>query len=191
MLTYSTDPFPILETERLHLREMTKADAKAFYLIRSNKMAMQYLDRPLAKTVEDAIALIEKRQAMEVSQTGIGWAICLKSTGELIGDMGFYRLDRVNHKSEIGYILNPDFWRLGYGAEATKAILKFGFEVLKLNKIEADINTDNQASKQLVLKMGFKQEAHLRENLFFEGRFLDSLIFGLLARDWDKKIGSV
>ena len=186
MLTYSTNPFPVLETERLMLREMTLADAVAFFQIRGNEKAMKYLDRPLATTVLDAIALIEKRVAMEISQTGLGWAITLKTTGEMIGDMGFYRLDRENYKSEIGYIFNPDFWLKGYGTEALKAVLKFGFEILKLNKIEADINPENLASIQLVLKSGFKKEAHLRENLLFEGKFLDSLIFGLLKEDWQK-----
>jgi len=186
MLTYSTNPFPVLETERLILREMTLADAVAFFQIRGNEKAMKYLDRPLATTVLDAIALIEKRVAMEISQTGLGWAITLKTTGEMIGDMGFYRLDGENYKSEIGYIFKPDFWLKGYGTEALKAVLKFGFEILKLNKIEADINPENLASIQLVLKSGFKKEAHLRENLLFEGKFLDSLIFGLLKEEWQK-----
>jgi len=184
MLSFSTNPFPIPETERLFFREMTIADAEAFFKIRSNKEAMQYLDRPLANTVSDAVSLIEKRFAIKMAQTGLGWAICLQSTGEMIGDMGFYRLDRENYKSEIGYILGPAYWRKGYAAEAMKVVLKFGFEVLGLNKIESDINPENLASIHLVLKMGFKQEAHLRQNLLFEGKFLDSLIFGLLSSEW-------
>ena len=102
----------------------------------------------------------------------------------MIGDMGFYRLDVVNQKSEIGYILSPEFWKNGFGSEAMDAVLKFGFEQLNLNKIEADINPENQASINLVTKMGFRKEAHLRQNLFFNGRFFDSLVFGLLKNEW-------
>ena len=181
---FSTDPFPILETERLILREMTLSDAEVFFKLRSNKIAMHYLDRPLAKTIEDAIDLIEKRKEMESAQTGLGWAICLKSNGVVIGDMGFYRVDVNNQKTEIGYILNPEYWRKGYASEAMDAVLKFGFEILNFNKIEADINPENQASINLATKMGFKKEAHLRQNLFFNGKFIDSLIFGLLKNEW-------
>jgi ribosomal-protein-alanine N-acetyltransferase len=181
---FPTDPFPILETERLVLREMTISDAEVFFNLRSNEEVMQFLDRPLAVTIEDAINLIEKRKEIELAQTGLGWAICLQSNGEVIGDMGFYRVDVNNQKTEIGYILNPGYWRKGYASEAMDAVLKFGFEILNFNKIEADINPENKSSINLVTKMGFKMEAHLRQNLLFNGRFIDSLVFGLLANEW-------
>jgi ribosomal-protein-alanine N-acetyltransferase len=168
----------------LILRELTEEYAEPLFKFRRDEVVMKFIERPLAYTIGDAIELIKKRKEIELAQTGLGWAICLKANGEMIGDMGFYRLDVVNQKSEIGYILSPEFWKNGFGSEAMDAVLKFGFEQLNLNKIEADINPENQASINLVTKMGFRKEAHLRQNLFFNGRFFDSLVFGLLKNEW-------
>ena len=61
------------------------------------------------------------------------------------------------------------------------AVMNYGFDVMKLHSVEANVNPDNGASVRVLQKAGFVQEAHFRENYFFAGRFLDTLIFSKLA----------
>jgi len=179
--------FPDLSTERLILRELLVGDAQGLFEIRSNENVMRWVDRPLPKTIEDALVTIRQSNEMIANGTGINWAMCLKETGKLIGFIGFYRLDDANDKSEIGYMILPDFWRKGYTAEAMKVLIPFGFQQLNLHRIEADINPENEASIQLALKMGFIKEAFLRQNFKYNGRYIDTLICGLLKSDWEEK----
>ena len=73
MLQVNFQPFPQIGTERLLLREITKADAADFFALRSNKDLMRYIDRPLAETVQDAVNLIEIIIAASKHNDGITW----------------------------------------------------------------------------------------------------------------------
>jgi ribosomal-protein-alanine N-acetyltransferase len=82
-----------------------------------------------------------------------------------------------HYRAEIGYVLHPQHQGKGLMTEAMKAVIHYAFEVMQLHSIEANINPLNIASKQVLLKNGFVQEAYFRENFYFNGVFLDSMIF--------------
>jgi ribosomal-protein-alanine N-acetyltransferase len=84
-------------------------------------------------------------------------------------------------------MLLPQYWRLGFATEVLMALLQLGFETIGFHRIEADINPANEASIRLCKKLGFIQEAHLRQNFYFEGRFIDTVIMGMLKEDWIEK----
>ena len=172
--------FPELTSERLRLRRITKDDVADLFEIRSNESAMKYIDRPIAKTHEDALNLIKVIDEVYEKQDGVTWAICLKIDHKLIGTIGFWKMDKPNFRAEIGYILNPSFHRRGLMNEALNVVIDFGFNQLNLHSIEANINPLNEASRKILLKLGFVQEAYFRENYFSNGRFLDSAIFSLI-----------
>ncbi|MNX87160.1 ribosomal-protein-L7/L12-serine acetyltransferase [compost metagenome] len=109
------------------------------------------------------------------------WAITLKDNPELmIGNVGYWRTDLANHRAEIGYMLHPDYWRQGILSEGLVAAIDFGFNTVGFHSIFANINPGNDASRQLLLKHNFIKEAYFREDYYFEGKFLDSEIYGLL-----------
>ncbi len=177
------DNFPILESERLIFRAYTKEDARAILQIRSDKRVMKYMDSITPKTITDSEKKIVEIQKAFDEQKGITWAIVEKKSNTLIGDFGFWRFDKINNRGEIGYVLSPSFWAFGFMKETMNTLIRFGFNELNLHSIEANVNTENENSKQLLLRVGFKLEAHFRENYFFEGKYLDSLIYSLLQSD--------
>ncbi len=180
-LNLSFNPPPILETNRLLLKVATDADAPAILNLRGNAEVMQYLDRPLATNLTDALEYLQKVQVKLVAGDGISWGIFLKTNPHtLIGTMGLWRIDIPHYRAEIGYMLLPNFQRQGIMQEAITATIDYGFRTIGLHSIEAVINPNNHASKQLLLKNGFVQEAYFKENYFWNGKFLDSAVLSLL-----------
>ncbi|MBS4043163.1 MAG: GNAT family N-acetyltransferase [Chitinophagaceae bacterium] len=183
MPLYDFSYFPELITERLYLRRIVKEDVADLFVIRSNESAMKYIDRPIATSYDDALNLIKVIDEVYEKKDGVTWAICLKEDHKLIGTIGFWKMDKPNFRAEIGYILNPTFHRKGIMLESLKSVIHFGFNQLNLHSIEANINPVNEASRQILLKLGFVQEAYFRENYFSNGKFLDSAIFSLVKND--------
>jgi ribosomal-protein-alanine N-acetyltransferase len=184
MLEFNFTPFPDLTTERLHLRRVTTDDAPALFWLRSSEQVMQYIGRPRAKSIEDALELIQRYDDGLATKETINWGITLRDSPGLIGMIGYVRSNRPNHRAELGYMLHPDFHRQGIMHEAAKAVIAYGFEGMKLHSIEATIAPENQASQKLLEKNGFVREAYFREDYYFNGQFLDSAIYSLLGRDY-------
>lgn len=186
MLTVNFTPFPILETERLHLRRLTNDDVDGIFALRSNPKTMEFIPRPLAKTNEDALTHIANIDAKIQNNEGINWAISLKGETQFIGLIGLFRIEFENYRSEIGYMILPEFHGKGIATEAIKEVLRYGFEVMQLHSVEAIIDPGNFASESILLKNNFVKEAHLKENEYFEGKFWDSVIYSILKRNFKK-----
>nr|WP_321226927.1 GNAT family protein [uncultured Psychroserpens sp.] len=177
------DAFPELESNRLIFRAYKKEDAQALLNMRSHNAVFKYMDTAIPKRVEDTEKRIEGYNNAFYERKGITWTIIEKSSKKPIGDFGIWRIDRQNSRGEIGYILHPDFWGKGYMTEAFNTLIHFGFNDLNLHSYEANVNTENENSKALLLKFGFKLEAHFRENFYYDGQFLDSEIYCLIKSD--------
>lgn len=184
MLHIELNPFTELHTDRLHLRQVTLQDAPEILFFRSNPTVMQYLDREPLTTLEEAETFIKEVREAVVNNEGIMWGLYFAGQDTLIGTIGLWRFIKINHRAEIGYTLHPELQGKGLMSEAMKAVLKFGFENLKLHSVEANVNPHNQASINLIEKHGFVKEAHFKEDYYFQGRFLDSAIYSLLGRNF-------
>lgn len=182
MLEFNFSPFPIIETERLLLRRITNDDANEILELRSNPETMKYIPRPLLKNTEDALGHIAMIEEKIETNIGINWAITLKESPKLLGIIGFYRMQPENYRAEIGYMLLPDFHGKGIIPEAVNRLNRYGFDDLKLHSIEAVIDPENFASEKVLQKCGFVKEAHFKESEFYEGRFLDKVIYSLLDK---------
>ena len=180
MLTFNFTPFPVIETERLVLRRITNDDVNEVFELRSNPETMQYIPRPLVKTTQDALDHIAVIEEKIVLNEGINWGITLKNNSKLLGMIGFYRMQPENYRAEIGYMLSPKFHEKGFITEAVKRLITFGFNELKLHSIEAVIDPENIGSEKVLQKTGFIKEAHLKECQFYNGRFIDKVIYSLL-----------
>jgi ribosomal-protein-alanine N-acetyltransferase len=182
MLTINFSPFPNLETERLLLRRVDSNDIKEIFALRSNPETMKYIPRPLVKTDEDALEHINMIDSKIDSNEGINWAITLKDNPKLIGIIGHYRIRPESYRTEIGYMLLPEYQGKGIISEAVREAVKYAFNVMNLHSIEAIIAPENYGSAKVLEKNGFVKEAHLRENEFYEGRFLDTVIYSILNK---------
>lgn len=182
MLEFNFHPFPEIETERLFLRRITNDDVNEVFELRSNPETMKYIPRPLVKNNEDALAHIATIEERIQTNLAINWAITLKRGPKLLGIIGFYRLQPENYRAEIGYMILPEFHGKGIVPEAVKKLIAYGFEDLKLHSIEAVIDPENYASEKVLQKCGFTKEAHFKESEFYEGKFLDKVIYSLLEK---------
>lgn len=174
-------PFPVLETERLLLRKVTTDDANDFFQLRSDQRIMQYIDRPLHKTMEETHQLLQTMDELYESEEGINWGISLRGDTKLIGTIGYYRMKKEYFRAEIGYLLHPDHWRKGIMSEAMQAVIDYGFKKMKAHTIIADINPNNAASMMILEKNGFVKEAYFRDSYYINGRFEDAAIYTLFA----------
>jgi ribosomal-protein-alanine N-acetyltransferase len=182
MLNFNFTPFPVIETERLILKRITDDDVKEVFELRSNPETMKYIPRPLVKTTEDTLGHIAMIEEKILTNTGINWGITLQGSTKVLGIIGYYRMQPENYRAEIGYILLPEFHGKGIITEAVKRLIKYGFNDLKLHSIEAVIDPENFASEKVLQKCGFVKEAHFKEAEFYEGRFLDKVIYSLLKK---------
>ncbi len=183
MLTLDFTQFPKLRTMRLLLREMVPDDAPALLTLRNDERVMRMIARPRATSMQEAEQLIATIAADRAANKGITWAITLHGSDTLIGTIGFYRIEPEHHGAEVGYLLNPDHWGKGIMGEALDALVEHGFTTLKFHRIEAHTDPGNVPSNALLSRHGFRQEAHFREDLFWEGRFLDTLVWARLVGD--------
>ena len=183
MLNLNFTPFPVLYTERLVLRRMNKNDGAAILKLRSDKNVMQYIDRPHMTTEAEALDFIKKIDESLENNYGITWAISLKNNLQLIGTVGFWRIINEHYRAEIGYMLSPDFHGKGIMQEAIEQTLDYGFSIMNLHSVEANVNPGNMASIKLLEKNGFVKEAHFKEHYYHDGKFLDSVIYSLLVQN--------
>ncbi|MGO4770587.1 GNAT family N-acetyltransferase [Flavobacterium sp. W22_SRS_FK3] len=182
MLNFNFTPFPVIETERLILRRITTDDVNEVFELRSNPETMKYIPRPLVKSIEDGLEHIAMIEEKIVSNVGINWGITLKGNSKILGIIGYYRMQPENYRAEIGYMLHPDYHGKGIIPEAVTRLISYGFNDLKLHSIEAVIDPENLASESVLQKCGFVKEAHLKESDFYEGKFLDKVIYSLLNK---------
>lgn len=181
MLSLNFNPFPVLETERLILREHVLADAKSLFAMRTNEEVMRYIDRERPKNVPDTELQINTLNAAYREGKNLTWIMALKEKpGQMIGIVGYWTINPEHHRAEIGYSLLPEHWRMGYTSEALKRTIDFGFKEMNFHSIQANINPGNDPSRQLLLKHGFVREAYFKENYYFNGQFLDSEVYSLL-----------
>lgn len=181
MLNPDFSPFPEIKTARLLLRRMTIDDAAEILNLRSSEEVMQYIDRERAVTIKDAEIFLGRINASVDSNNGILWGITLKDDPEkLIGNIGFWRLIKEHYRAEVGYMLNPAFWKKGIMKEALQEVINFGFNSMNLHSIEANINPGNAASAALLESTGFIKEAYFKEDFFFNGAFHDTIIYSRL-----------
>lgn len=183
MLELIFSPFPQIETDRLLLRQIIKADAAELLSLRSSEKVMQFIDKERSKTILEAEELIQRIENDLNNTDGITWCISLKEKPEtLIGTIGFWRIIKQHYRAEIGYMIHPGYWGKGFMKEAVQTVIDFGFSNIKLHSIEAHINPGNAASAALLETMGFVREAYFKEDFFFSGKFLDSAIYSLLNK---------
>jgi len=180
MLTPDFTPFPVIETKRLVLRKILKEDAAELFKLRSSELVMQYIDRPIHKTIQDTEKLISIITELLEKNDGINWGITLKDNPVLIGNICLFNLQKEHYRGELGYLLTPEYYRKGIMNESIEAVINYGFETMKLHSIEAQVNPENTPSINILEKNKFVREAYFKESRYHKGKFVDFAIYSRL-----------
>ena len=180
MLTINFSPFPILETERLILRRVLPSDVKEMFELRSNPETMKYIPRPLVTNYDEALAHIKMMEDKIETNEGINWAITIKGDDKMLGVIGHYRIKPEHYRAEVGYMILPEYHGKGITTEAVQCVVDYGFNTMQLHFIEGVIDPENEASERVLQKCGFVKEAHFKENEFYDGKFIDAVVYSKL-----------
>jgi [ribosomal protein S5]-alanine N-acetyltransferase len=176
--------FPLLSTNRFHLRQIQPSDAEAFFQIKSDAEVTSSYGREPHRSLLDTKAWLQLVQDSYAQREGLLWAITHKTRDLPIGSCTYWHLDPESHCAEIGYELNRTAWGQGIMSEVLPTVISYGFKELGLNRIEATPLAKNARSSKVLLKLGFTHEGTMRQRVLFRGVYEDLMYFGLLMTEW-------
>jgi ribosomal-protein-alanine N-acetyltransferase len=175
----------IITTKCLVMREFEEQDWSAVLAYQSDPRYLRYYDWS-ERTEQNVRAFVRMFIAQREAEprTKFQFAITLASNGQLIGNCGIRKKTADAQEADIGYELDPRYWGCGYATEAAHAILAFGFRELALHRIWAWCIAENVASAHVLEKLGMRKEGHLRQNEWMQDRWWDTLLYAILANEW-------
>ncbi|RDV10733.1 N-acetyltransferase [Pontibacter diazotrophicus] len=171
--------FPKIETERLFLTELKSDDIYEIVKHASNKNISDFTQNiPFPYSEKDAIHWISVANKGFENGSQYTFAIRTKENNEFIGGIGL-KVERRDNRAEIGYWIAEPYWGKGLATEATKSIIKYGFEKLKLNKLTSSHLAKNPASGRVMENCGMTKEGELKEQVFKQSEYHDLILYGL------------
>jgi ribosomal-protein-alanine N-acetyltransferase len=177
--------FPIIATERLVLRDVQLSDAADVLVFRGDPVVQRFDDPPIHTVAEAEAFIVDELHAEYASGDGIAWGVTLAHQDVVVGLVGFHRWDRYHRRAEVGYGLARTHWGQGLASEALRAIIRYGFDQMELNRIYARTIADNHESVRLLDRLGFQREGTQRaHSLEDDGTFHDSAVYGMLAHEF-------
>ncbi len=171
--------FPILKTNRLDLIEIQQFHFPDLFKLFGDKDVTQYYNIKTLTEENEAQKILDWFQARFKDKLGIRWGIALKGKNEIIGTIGFNNFTK-GHRANLGYDLQKDYWNQGLITESLTAVIKYGFEKLEINRIEAEVMPGNINSEKVLVKLGFKNEGLLRDWMLWDEKHYDMNMYSLL-----------
>lgn len=177
-----------LNTPRLHIRNLQTEDLTNFHHYRSNPEVTKYQGFDVMN-LEQAADFINRMKDKDYGTPGewVQYGIINKETQKLVGDCAIHiHLDE-SRIAEIGITLSHDEQKKGYAKEAFTALLAFLFDEQKLHRVVETVDAENIASISLLKSMGFREEGHFIENIFFKGSWGSEFQYAMLKKEWDNR----
>ncbi len=176
--------FPVLETERLNLRQPTEADITPLFRICQDEEVMRFYGHEPFTEEKQVKADIERHHRIRRNNTGLRWIISMKENQAVVGDIGFNGYDKKHKKTEVGFKLAREHWRKGIMSEALCAVLSYIYQETDINRTEALVDTKNPGSFLLLEKAGFQREGILRDYELESEGYVDLMMLSILRKDW-------
>jgi len=176
---------PTLNTPRMLLRPFTLEDASSVkelagdYDIAANTASIPH-------PYEDGMAeawISTHQESFEKGET-VTFAITLKPGGTLLGAISIFHIEITHRQGEIGYWIGKPYWNHGFCSEAAREVIRYAFEVLELNRVQARHLTRNPASGRVMQKAGMTYEGTLRQALLRWGKFEDTALYSILREEF-------
>jgi len=180
-----------IQTERLKIRHLDSADLSDFHLYRSNPEITKYQGFDVM-TIEQAQEFIEDNSTKHFGKGGdwVQYGIEKRETSQLIGDCAI-KLDSYDTRiAVIGITISHLEQKKGYAKEVMLGLLSFLFDKKEIHRVVEIVDAENIASINLLKSLGFRQEGHFIENIFFKEKWGSEFQYAMLKREWEEtKIG--
>ncbi len=178
------DRFPLLEGGGLRLRGPREDDADRLFALFADPRVMRYWSRgPMADRGE-AVAYIANIVEGFAARSLLNFVIADPDADQLVGTCTLYDLQPRHLRVALGYALIPAYHGRGIARGAARLALDWAFSTLGAHRAEADVDPRNERSIRLLEALGFRCEGTLRERFATDTEIQDSMVFGLLAREW-------
>ena len=148
----------------------------------SDAETVKYWSNQPASDIDEVVQKLSVNQESDKQGNSITWAVTLQGEDKMIGHCVLFHFNQSNHRAEIGYMMNRNYWRRGLMQQALQAVINFGIEKLELHRFEADVDPENTGSLALLEKLGFKREGLFRERWLICGEWKDSVMLGLVKQ---------
>lgn len=174
----------MIESTRVKLRPLKLTDIEDLYNYRSDFETNKYQSW-IPKDLEDVETFIKTNpNKFNISNTWFQLGIIEKASDHLIGDIGVHFKD--NQQIELGITLSKAKQRKGFATEAMKATINYLFKELNKHRIVTSIDPRNTNSINLMQRLGFRKEGHFKESIYFNGEWVDDIVFAILKKEWFK-----
>lgn len=180
------ESFPVLPLgDVIILRELGKLDAMDLLNYLSHDEVNRFInEEDTPRSLREAEGEVHYWSSLYRMRRSIYWAIARKDTNKVIGTCGFNIWSRTHDRAEISYDLDHHYWRQGLMTSVLRLIIKYGFEHMKLKRIQATVVPDNKGSIKVLKKLGFKDEGLLRKYNCLRGKYCDSRMMAILDTDY-------
>ena len=178
------DELPRLDTPRAVIRGMTAADVPALYEIFRDPEVTRYWSWPAYTHPAQAAALLAEIDELFEERTLFQWGVARREDDRVVGTVTLFAIEWENRRGEVGFALGRAAWGRGLMREALAALFDFAFDTLGFHRLEADVDPRNERSLAVLERHGFRREGLLRERHIVAGEIQDSVMLGLLAREW-------
>ena len=179
---------PTLEGDRVRLRMLGDADVPALHAVFSDPEVMRFWSHTPFERPQQAREYLDAIRAFACAGTLLQWGIARCADDAVIGTVTLAQVDRGNRRAEIGFALARAHWGQRLGAEAVSLALAHAFDALALARIGADVDPLNAASLRTLERLGFQREGFARSSWRVGGGVQDSVLLGLLAEDWRRRL---
>ena len=172
-----------LTGERVYLRPFEPEDAATLKQFINDPEVTRTLTAYRPYSLQQEREFIERNGK---SETDIILGITTRADDKLIGTAGLHRINWRDRNADFGIAIGAkDEWNKGYGTDATRLIVKYGFETLNLHRIGLRAYEHNGRAQRAYEKAGFRKEGVLRQDAYREGRYWDTVMMGILRSDWE------
>jgi RimJ/RimL family protein N-acetyltransferase len=174
----------MLQGDRVVLRPIQAWDRERLYeLVETIEIrALSSGKPPLPLSLEE-IEAREKRWIEERHEDSAWFAIDVDA--ELIGICGLHEIDHYQQLAEVGIRIGKDFWGKGFGQDAVRTLVDYGFRQLHLAKISLRVLADDERAVGAYRKAGFVEEGRLRAHAWYDGARHDELVMAVLREEWE------
>lgn len=182
-MTEELAPVIFRQGKRLYLRPLEKGDLPFFVRSMNDPEVTRFLTICLPVGIEDEEEWFERQRKNR--DESLVFAIVLKEGNQLIGSMGFHRIDHLNGTAMTGSAIGKkECWGKGYGTEAKMLLLEYAFNTLNLRKVCSAAYAPNERSIGCLKRCGYKEEGRLRAQHFINGEYVDDVLLAVFRNEW-------